>query len=176
MLKQVPCVVVVWSRQSVESEWVRAESAWAKERNKLVSVRIHEDLELPLQFYHVQTENMVDWKGTRSAPSFQKLVRDIQKIAGPLPSVSPASGPETLSNMALQKRQKPKLSPTLQIESSPNGKHNHLPPRRRGVFLMIISLAVLALVGIASYYFRPSDDPKIDPCTLPWQQQPTYCP
>jgi len=36
-LEKVSCVVGVWSKNSVKSEWVRAESAWAKDRGLFVS-------------------------------------------------------------------------------------------------------------------------------------------
>jgi hypothetical protein len=92
-LKRVRCVVTIWSKSSVSSKWVRAESAWAADRNKVVSIRIEDDLDLPVRFYNVQTSRLVGWDGSRDAPAFRKLVKDIRKIAGKPPS--PFSEPES---------------------------------------------------------------------------------
>jgi len=51
-LKKVRCVITLWSRHSVASKWVRAESAWAYDHGKFVSIRIDEGIELPLKFYN----------------------------------------------------------------------------------------------------------------------------
>jgi hypothetical protein len=82
-LERVSCVVGVWSRNSVKSEWVRAESAWAKARGIFVSVRIDDDAALPLKFYHVHTASMAGWNGSRDAAAFRSLVRDVGSLAGP---------------------------------------------------------------------------------------------
>ena len=82
-LRRVRCIITVWSAHSVTSEWVRAESAWGKDRNKLVSVRIDDDVELPLKFYHVHTESLVGWDGAPESPAFRELVADVLKVAGP---------------------------------------------------------------------------------------------
>ena len=48
-LDQASCVVVVWSRQSVQSDWVQTEASEGLERDILVPVRI-DDVRLPLGF------------------------------------------------------------------------------------------------------------------------------
>ncbi len=87
MLPQVRCIVTVWSQHAKNSDWVRAESAWAKKRNKLVSIRIQDELDLPIEFYHIHTDNFAAWDGSCDSPEFCKLVTDIQKIAGLPPAV-----------------------------------------------------------------------------------------
>ena len=52
--------LVVWSQTSVKSRWVRAEAAYALQRDKLVPV-IAEDVDPPLQFLHIQAVSLVDW-------------------------------------------------------------------------------------------------------------------
>jgi len=78
----VHCVVAVWSKHSVDSDWVRAEAAWAKANDKLVSIGMEGQLSLPIQFYHVHTQRMADWDGSRETPVFHKLVEDIRAVAG----------------------------------------------------------------------------------------------
>ncbi len=193
-LKKSQCVVVVWSRCSVKSRWVRDESAWAKDRNKLVSIQIDGNIELPLQFYHVHTDSLVSWQGSRTAPSFRKLVLDIQKIVG-LPLLPAAnSGPETPLVQQTdpqthpKKQQKSKPFPPLQSGGTSHSKSENafeaasisVRRRWRNIAVMIISLVVAALIGSAIYeHYRTkgeSDDDKTNLCNLPWQQQPIYCP
>lgn len=78
-LSEVRCVISVWSNDSCDSNWVRAESAWAKSRNKLVSIRILDELELPIEFWNIHTESFETWDGSRDSPEFRKLLKDIRK-------------------------------------------------------------------------------------------------
>jgi len=48
------CAMVLWSRSSTGSSWVRNEAAGARDREKLVPVLI-ENAKLPMGFRHVQT-------------------------------------------------------------------------------------------------------------------------
>ncbi len=81
-LDQVRCVVAVWSVHARDSDWVRAEAGWAKKKAKLVSVRIQDELDLPIEFFHVHTENLAGWDGSRESPALVKVLADIQAIAG----------------------------------------------------------------------------------------------
>jgi hypothetical protein len=64
--------LVVWSESSVKSRWVRAEAAYALQRNKLVPV-IAEDVDPPLQFLHIHAINLVDWDKANDDLHFKKL-------------------------------------------------------------------------------------------------------
>ena len=48
VLSEARCVIVVWSRKSVESDWVRAEADDGLERDILISINIESDVKLPL--------------------------------------------------------------------------------------------------------------------------------
>jgi formylglycine-generating enzyme required for sulfatase activity len=90
-LERVACVVGVWSQSSVKSEWVRAESAWARDRGIFVSVRIDDEARLPLKFYNVHTTSLARWNGSPDAAEFRSLVGDIAVLAGaPKPATSAA--------------------------------------------------------------------------------------
>jgi TIR domain len=64
--------LVIWSQASVKSRWVRAEAAYALQRDKLVPV-IAEDVDPPLQFLHIQALNLVDWDKTNDDLYFKRL-------------------------------------------------------------------------------------------------------
>src|SRR4029077_11112584 len=70
--------LVVWSRVSVKSRWVRAEAAFALGRDKLVPV-IAEDIDPPLQFLHIHGVNLAGWDGTSDHLNFKKLAEVLSR-------------------------------------------------------------------------------------------------
>jgi hypothetical protein len=75
-LSTAKSVVVLWSEQSVGSEWVRNEAGAASERDVLVPVLL-DDVKVPLEFRRRQTVDLTRWKGHASDPEFQALVEGI---------------------------------------------------------------------------------------------------
>ncbi len=61
------CVVVLWSKNSASSDWVKGEAAEALQREILVPVRI-ESVNVPLEFRRLQTVDLSDWKGDAGHP------------------------------------------------------------------------------------------------------------
>ena len=61
-LHAAKCVVVLWSRASIASNWVKAEAAEAAARNILVPAFI-EDVALPIQFKRMQSADLTGWSG-----------------------------------------------------------------------------------------------------------------
>jgi uncharacterized glyoxalase superfamily protein PhnB len=56
------CVVVLWSKNSASSDWVKGEAAEGLRRKILVPVRI-DSANVPLEFRRLQTVDLSDWKG-----------------------------------------------------------------------------------------------------------------
>lgn len=79
-IAEAKCVVVIWSKHSVNSDWVRAEATNGLERGILVSVTIDDELNLPLRFTQVHTENLSGWDGTATSSKFDKVVSDISSL------------------------------------------------------------------------------------------------
>ena len=84
-LHNAKCVVVAWSRASIESDWVHEEADEGRERKILVPVLL-EHVKPPLGFRSIQAETLVDWDGNPSADEFRKLVSDIEQLLGPPPT------------------------------------------------------------------------------------------
>jgi hypothetical protein len=61
------CVVVLWSKNSASSDWVKGEAAEGLQRKILVPVRI-ESGNVPLEFRRLQTVDLSDWKGDAAHP------------------------------------------------------------------------------------------------------------
>ena len=79
------CVVVLWSKQSIVSQYVKDEATYALNRNKLVPILI-EDVNLPFRFERINTVQLIDWDGSDKFPGFQKLIIDIISILGESPA------------------------------------------------------------------------------------------
>jgi len=80
-LESAKCVVVLWSKHSVGSEWVKNEAAAAAERNVLVPAAV-DGVKLPLEFRRRQTADLADWKGEPSHAGFQALCEGIANTIG----------------------------------------------------------------------------------------------
>jgi len=61
------CVVVLWSKNSASSDWVKGEAAEALQRKILVPARI-ESANVPLEFRRLQTVDLSDWRGDAGHP------------------------------------------------------------------------------------------------------------
>lgn len=78
------CVVVVWSRHSVESDWVRTEALEGKQRGILVPVLI-DQVECPWAFRTLQCANLVRWTGTASSPEFDGVASAVLEALSKTP-------------------------------------------------------------------------------------------
>jgi TIR domain-containing protein len=71
-LETAKSVVVLWSKDSISSEWVKNEAAAAAERGVLVPALI-DRVKLPLEFRRKQAADLVGWEGDPSHNGFQAL-------------------------------------------------------------------------------------------------------
>lgn len=78
-LSQARCVIVLWSRTSLASQWVQNEAADAAERKRLVPVRI-EDVRPPLEFRRLQTADLFNWKTGFGGAEFDACVASIERL------------------------------------------------------------------------------------------------
>jgi hypothetical protein len=75
-LGRAKSVVVLWSKHSVVSEWVKNEAAVALESDTLVPALI-DTVKLPLEFRHKQTVDLIGWEGDAEHVEFDALCRGI---------------------------------------------------------------------------------------------------
>jgi TonB family protein len=87
------CVVVLWSSNSITSQWVRNEADEGVSRKLMVSVRI-EDVRLPMAFRRIQAADLIGWRGD---PKDERLIELVQAIAAIL------GGHGNLTEPAVQK-------------------------------------------------------------------------
>jgi len=80
-LESAKSVVVLWSRHSIESEWVKNEAAAAAERGVLVPASI-EGVKLPLEFRRKQTADLTGWDGEVSHGGFEAVREGVANLMG----------------------------------------------------------------------------------------------
>src|SRR5262245_13583435 len=70
------CVVVLWSKSSASSDWVKGEAGEALQRKILVPARI-DSANVPLEFRRPQTVDLCDWKGDAGHPELSGLLEAV---------------------------------------------------------------------------------------------------
>jgi tetratricopeptide (TPR) repeat protein len=75
-LASAKAVVVLWSRASVVSDWVKDEAQEGVNRNILIPALV-DKVQPPYGFRQVQTADLCDWDGSSSNPELQSLVRGV---------------------------------------------------------------------------------------------------
>jgi hypothetical protein len=125
-LNAAKIVLVLWSKRSLESQWVRDEAQQARDENKLIPIRL-DRVQPPLGFRQVQCLDFGAWKGESKALPFVDLVNSIQRFVGSAPTdaVSPSTAARVQKRSAL---------PTL---------------TRRGQRFALIALAGVCLLVVA---------------------------
>jgi len=80
LLQSSKAVVVLWSPDAIESEWVRGEGTIGRERGVLVPVMV-KPVNIPVPFNLIHTADLCDWHGDRSDPIYQGVVTRIKELA-----------------------------------------------------------------------------------------------
>lgn len=78
-LEKADVVIVLWSANSVESDWVRDEAAQGRERRRLVPLSIDGTMP-PLGFRQYQVIDVSRWHGRKSAPEIAAIERAIISV------------------------------------------------------------------------------------------------
>ena len=81
-LVDASCVVVLWSSDSIESDWVRAEADEGRRRGILVPALV-EPVAPPLQFRLLETVDLSGWTDGAVSPAFDRFRTAIARHAPP---------------------------------------------------------------------------------------------
>ncbi len=76
-LASARCVIVVWSKTSLESDWVDDEAQEGKGRGVLIPVKI-ENVKPPMGYRNIQTADLTNLEDFESSSNFQKLLEDLK--------------------------------------------------------------------------------------------------
>ncbi len=93
-LENATCVVVLWSKISVDSHWVRDEAQSGRERRCLVPISI-DGTQAPLGFRQFQTIDASCWKGKPGTVEADQIIAAVRAQFGATPSQAPSRGVAT---------------------------------------------------------------------------------
>jgi TolB-like protein/Tfp pilus assembly protein PilF len=83
-LRKADVVLVLWSKESVESDWVRDEAAHGRDRHRLVPVSLDGSAP-PLGFRQIQVIELAGWHSRADAPQIESIRRAIAAVLGTSP-------------------------------------------------------------------------------------------
>jgi len=83
-LRGAAAVVVLWSKDAAQSQWVRAEADFARTENKLVQAQLDGSLP-PMPFNQIQCADLYGWKGNRKHRGWTKLVEGVSSVISGAP-------------------------------------------------------------------------------------------
>lgn len=100
-LRGAGAVVVLWSKRSSNSKWVRAEATVGERSSTLVPALI-EDCERPIRFELVQTADLRHWRGDRNDPHWRAFMQDVRsavtrRSAKPAPAAAPTTSAQDVN-------------------------------------------------------------------------------
>lgn len=97
-LEAAAVIVVLWSRASVGSHWVRDEASLGRDRNRLVPVSI-DGTQPPLGFRQYLFIDLAGWNGSPEAPASRALLQAVAAVRDHLPAAPAASAMAAGANM-----------------------------------------------------------------------------
>ena len=89
-LKEAKAVVVLWTRRSVQSRWVRSEATLADRYGTLVPAML-EPCDRPIMFELTHTADLTGWSGDAMDPRWQSFIAGIRRM---VPGGVAANAPE----------------------------------------------------------------------------------
>ena len=141
-LAESKCAIVLWSRVSAASEWVRNEASEAKRRGILIPVFL-ETMDAPLAFRLLNGADLHDWQPGAPHGEFDQLVERVEELLRKPTSTAPLESSRRTGYLQRERREKHSGGPPWKILSV-------------GVF------AVAILAGAAVFIYSKKDG-KYDP-------------
>ena len=127
-LKDAKVVVVLWSKASVESRWVRSEATIAYRHRTLAPVMI-EHCERPIMFELTHTVDLTHWSGDPNDKAWKSYLGDVRRF---------------VEGHAEHEQQA--------VAAAAKAETRNLPPRRRPSRRLVIgcAIALVAVIGAAT--------------------------
>lgn len=86
-LREAKAVVVLWSKEAIKSQWVRAEADFAREAGTLVQMSI-DGVTPPIPFNQIQCADLKGWSGNANHPGWAKVADSVASLVGVTPTRS----------------------------------------------------------------------------------------
>lgn len=159
-LREAKAVVVLWSKKSAASRWVRAEATLA-DRNKTLVPCMIEPCDRPIMFELTQTAELSHWAGDSGDGAWLNFLNDVREFVG-MERPEPATTP-SWANLPASPRVREtllavlpfdNLSSDVEMEFFSDGVSDDILGRiSRGSKLRVIGRT-------SSFQFRGTDKPK----------------
>jgi adenylate cyclase len=94
-LRDARAVVVLWSKTSVDSRWVRAEATLADRQGTLAPAMI-EPCQRPIMFELTHTADLSAWTGDPSDAAWRSFVADVKRFTGSGQAAAAPASPKAL--------------------------------------------------------------------------------
>ena len=151
-LDAAKCVVVLWSKTSTASSWVKTEAAEAMRRKILVPALIDET-KIPLEFRRLQAADLSQWQGELSHPELEKFSRSIEaninSMVEPVPDAKPPPQP-------------PPMRPQPAEPTRPLYTHGERPAAKSQTKWVALGVvAMVALLG-GGYFFYLEHSKRVE--------------
>ena len=91
-LEGADAVLVLWSKNSVDSDWVRDEAALGRDRHRLIPLTL-DGTKPPLGFRQYQAIDLSHWRGKAESPQIAAIERSIAAATGQAPIIRPTAKP-----------------------------------------------------------------------------------
>ena len=162
-LQAMRCMVVVWSANSIKSDWVHEEATEGRTAGRLVPVSI-EAVRPPPGFREIQSADLVGWDGTTTWPNMRTLIADIESLIGRPVEATPVA-------IVAATGQSADASPEVATRSRPtepsSGTMDRAAPRLMGRRSVAVVAAVVMAVASAAYFafHRPGPEKGADSST-----------
>ena len=158
-LASMRCMIVLWSMDSIDSDWVKEEAEKGKAQSKLVAALIDE-VNPPMGFRDLQAANLIGWDGSLDFPGFGNLIDALEAQLGK-PVKIPTAEPATASKVNAP-RGRQSSSPARFDSSELCHIANRLPWRS---YAKVIVLLIILIAGSSE---RPERAPgTTSPASLP---------
>ena len=137
-LADAKCVIVLWSQDSIRSEWVKAEASEAARRRILVPI-LAADVRIPLEFRRIQTARLIDWANLSANRDWDQLSQALAALLG--------------GEVRIQKAVVPERTPTRRVSAY------------GAAAVSIVAFIALALAGYST--LRRQTVARVEPGTTP---------
>jgi hypothetical protein len=146
-IEAAKCVIVLWSEDSIASDWVQNEASEGARKKILVPALI-DDVKIPFEFRRIQAADLTDWQARPGHPGFATLINAISQIVG---------APE-----AMEQNKKPVRQSEVNIAAERQTKEEKVVPatqrpangRRKIIVAGVVLAVIIAVVGVWTYTFK----------------------
>ena len=116
-LTTAAAVLVLWSAEAAESEWVRSEASRARAMGKLVQLTL-DKAALPIPFDQIQCADLAGWNGDPDARGWRKVAASIALVIE-----APGAAPEPAAALDLPGKPSIVVMPFANLSGDPEQEH-----------------------------------------------------